>query len=145
MGIRRTKHAVYDLKYHMVWVPKYRAHILGGEVGQYVKEVFRQIAEEYGFSIDTMEVMEDHVHVFMEAPPSYAPARVVQIMKSISAREVFKKFPKMRKAMWSGMIWEDGYFVRSVGDKVTADVIRKYIQYQKQEETSSQLTMFERP
>ncbi len=145
MGIRRTKHAVYDLKYHLVWVPKYRAQILGKEVGQYVKEVFQQIAEEYDFHIDTMEVMEDHVHVFIEAPPGYAPARIVQILKSISAGEVFKKFPNMRKAMWSGMIWEGGYFVRSVGDKVTADVIRKYIQYQKQGETSSQLTMFEHP
>ncbi|MBI2850351.1 MAG: IS200/IS605 family transposase [Chloroflexi bacterium] len=143
MGIRRTKHAVYDLKYHLVWVPKYRAHILDKEVGQYVKEVFRQIAEEYGFNIDTMEVMEDPVHVFIEAPPSYAPARIVQIMKSISAREVFKKFPNMRKAMWSGMIWEDGYFVRSVGDKVTAEVIRKYIKYQKQAGISSQQAMFE--
>ena len=145
MGIRRTKHAVYDLKYHFVWVPKYRAHILGGEVGQYVKEVFEQIAQEYGFEIDTMEVMEDHVHVFIEVSPAYAPAEVVQILKSISAREVFKRFPKMRKAMWSGRIWGDGYFVRSVGDKVTADVIRKYIRYQKQEETSSQLAMFEQP
>ena len=143
MGIRRTKHAVYDLKYHLVWVPKYRAHILGEEVAQYVKEVFQQVAEEYDFHIDTMEVMEDHVHVFIEAPPAYAPADVVRILKSISAREVFKKFPKMRRAMWSGMIWGDGYFVRSVGDKVTADVIRKYIRYQKQEETSSQLAMFE--
>jgi len=143
VGIRRTKHAVYDLKYHLVWVPKYRAHILSNEVGEHIKEVFQQIAEEYNFNIDTMEVMEDHVHVFIEAPPSYAPARIVQILKSISAREVFKKFPDMRKAMWSGMIWEDGYFVRSVGDKVTAEVIRKYIQYQKQERTSFQLPMFE--
>lgn len=140
MGIRRTKHAVYDLKYHLVWVPKYRAHILSNEVSQYIKEVFRQIAEEYDFNIDTME---DHVHVFLEAQPSYAPARVVQIMKSISAREVFKKFPNIRKAMWSGMIWEDGYFVRSVGDEVTAEVIRKYIQYQKQAKTSFQLPMFD--
>ena len=145
MGIRRTKHAVYDLKYHLVWVPKFRAHILGGEVGQYVKEVFQQIAEEYEFHIDTMEVMEDHEHVFIEAPPAYAPAEVVQILKSISAREVFKKFPKMRKAMWSGRIWGDGYFVRSVGDKVTAEVIRKYIRYQTQEETRSQVKMFEEP
>jgi putative transposase len=145
VGIRRTKHAVYELKYHLVWVPKFRANILGGEVGQYVKEVFLRIADEYEFHIDTMEVMEDHVHVFIEAPPGYAPAQVVQIMKSISAREVFKRFPKMRRAMWSGMIWGDGYFVRSVGDKVTADVIRKYIQYQKQEDTPSQLMMFERP
>jgi putative transposase len=143
VGIWRTKHAVYELKYHLVWVPKFRVHILDKEVGGYVKGVFEQIAQEYEFHIDTMEVMEDHVHVFIEAPPRYAPAEVVQIMKSISAREVFKKFPKIRKAMWSGRIWGDGYFVRSVGDKVTSDVIRKYIEYQKQEETSSQLHMFD--
>ena len=142
--MRRSKHAVYDLKYHLVWVPKYRAHVLGGEVAEYMKEVFEQIAEEYEFHIDTMEVMEDHVHVFVEAPPGYAPAKVVQILKSISAREVFKKLPKMRKAMWSGMIWGDGYFVRSVGDNVTADVIRKYIEYQKHEDSPTQLTMFEK-
>ena len=116
---------------------------MGGDVGEYVKEVFQQIADEYEFHIDTMEVMEDRVHVFIEAPPAYAPARVVQILKSVSAREVFKKFPKLRKSMWSGMIWSDGYFVRSVGDKVTADVIRKYIQYQKHEDTPTQLAMFE--
>jgi putative transposase len=105
---------------------------------------FEQIAEEYEFRIDTMEVMADHVQVFIGAPPSYAPAEVVQILKSISAREVFRKFPKMRKAMWSGMMWGNGYFVRSVGDKVTAHVIRKYIQYQKHEDTPSQLAMFEK-
>ena len=91
-----------------------------------------------------MEVMEDHVHVFIEAPPSYSPAEVVQVLKSISAREVYKKFPKMRKAMWSGKIWNDGYFVRSVGDKVTSEVIRKYIEYQRNEDETSQLRMFEK-
>ncbi|MFH1560663.1 MAG: IS200/IS605 family transposase, partial [Chloroflexota bacterium] len=70
MGIRRTKHAVYDLKYHLVWVPKYRARILDGEVSEYLKEVFERIAEEYEFHIDTMEVMEDHVHIFIEAAPA---------------------------------------------------------------------------
>jgi putative transposase len=145
MGIRRTKHAVYELKYHLVWVPKFRVRILDKEVAEFVKEIFEQIAQEYEFNIDTMEVMEDHVHIFIEAPPRYAPAEVVQIMKSISAREVFKKFPKVRKTMWSGRIWGDGYFVRSVGDKVTSDIIRKYIKYQRQEETSSQINMFEQP
>ena len=144
MGIRRSKHAVYELKYHLVWVPKYRAHILGGEVSRYLKEVFEQIAEEYEFHIDTMEVMEDRVHIFIEALPAYSPAEVVQVMKSISARGVYKKFPKMRKAMWSGKIWNDGYFIRSVGDKVTAELIRKYIEYQRQEDQSSQLKMFEK-
>jgi putative transposase len=144
MGIRRTKHAVYDLKYHLVWIPKYRKHILTGDVVGYLKEVFNHIAEEYGFEIDTMEVVEDHVHIFLEAPPRYAPAEVVQIMKSISGRELFKKFPKIRKQLWAGELWNDGYFVRSVGDKVTADIIRKYIKYQSHEDSPSQLTMFDK-
>lgn len=144
MGIRRTKHAVYDLKYHLVWVPKYRAHILRGDVSWCLKEVFARIAEEYEFRIDTMEVKEDHVHIFIEAPPSYSPVQLVQVIKSISAKELYKQFPDMRKEMWSGKIWNEGYFVRSVGDKITADIIRKYIEYQKQEDTDIQLKMFEK-
>ena len=145
MGIRRTKHAVYDLKYHLVWIPKYRKHILGGGISEYLKEVFKRITEEYELAIDTMEVVEEHVHMFVEAPPRYSPAQLVQIMKSVSGREVFKLFPKLRKQLWAGELWNDGYFVRSVGDKVTAEIIRKYIEYQIHEDNSSQLTMFERP
>ncbi len=144
MELRRSAHAVYELKYHLVWVPKYRARILGGEVSRYLKELFAQIAEEYGFHIVTMEIMEDHVHVLIEAPPSYSPSELVQTIKSISARELFKKYPKMKKLMWSGKIWNEGYFVRSIGDKVTAEVIRKYIQYQKREDSPKQVKMFER-
>lgn len=76
MGIRSTKHAVYDLKYHLVWVPKYRKHVFDNEIREGVKEIFQRIAEEYEFNIDTMEVMEDHVHVFIEAPPRYAPSQI---------------------------------------------------------------------
>src|SRR4030067_2901095 len=111
MGVRRTKHAVYDLKYHLVWIPKYRKQILDKGISDYIKAIFNMIAEEYEFRIDTMEVMEDHVHVFVEVPPRYSPARVVQIMKSISAREVFKVFPDLRKQLWAGELWNDGYFV----------------------------------
>ena len=142
MGIRRTRHAVYDLKYHLVWIPKYRKHILDDEVSDYLKEVFRKTAEEYGFKIGTLGIMEGHVHIYVEARPKYSPAQIVQIMKSISDREVFKKFPKLRKKLWAGELWNDGYFVRSVGDKVTADVIRKYIEYQAHEDDSNQLNMF---
>ena len=145
MGIRRAKHAVYDLKYHLVWIPKYRKRLLDKEVAAYLKGVFRQIAEEYEFRIDTLEVMEDHEHIFVEAPPKYSPAQVVQIMKSVSARELFKRFPKLREQLWAGELWNDGYFVRSVGDKVTADIIRKYIEYQTHEDNSSQLHMFDNP
>ncbi len=144
MELRRSAHAVHELKYHLVWVPKYRARILGGEVGQYLKEVFERVAEEYAFHIMRVAIMADHVHILLKAPPSYSPSELVQVMKSISARELFKKFPKMKKLMWSGKIWNEGYFVRSIGDKLTADVIKKYIEYQKREDNPKQTKMFER-
>jgi len=129
--MKTSAHAVYDLKYHFVWVPKYRKHLLVGDVAEAAKEILREVAEAYGMEVDTLEVVDDHVHVFLSAPPRYAPARVMQIMKSISARELFARFPWLRRKLWGGELWGDGYFVRSVGDQVTADVIRRYIEYQK--------------
>ncbi len=135
-SIKRTSHAVYDLKYHMVWVPKYRKMILGGELAKRLKMSFEEISERYEFEIDTMEVKDDHVHLFLSAPPRYSPAKIVQVIKSISAKMVFKQFPKVKKELWGGEFWSDGYFVRSVGDKVTSEVIRRYIKYQQQEQLS---------
>ena len=133
---KRTRHAVYDLKYHIVWIPKYRKIILTGKIATRLKEIFQEIAERYEFEIDTMEVVEDHVHVFLSAPPRYAPSRVVQIMKSISAKIVFQEFPEVKKQLWGGELWNDGYFVRSTGDKVTSEIIRKYIRYQHKQQMS---------
>jgi putative transposase len=132
--IKRTHHAVYDLKYHLVWIPKYRKSLFSKEISNYTIEIFREIAEQYEFEIDTMEIMEDHVHIFVSAPPRYSPSEIVQVFKSISARKVFKKYPQLRRVLWKGELWNDGYFVRSVGDKVTSDIIRRYIEYQHKEE-----------
>ncbi len=74
-SVKRSRHAVYDLKYHFVWVPKYRKLVLEGPVGDRLKDIFRGIAERYGFEIDTMEVMPDHIHLFLLAPPNTVPAR----------------------------------------------------------------------
>ena len=143
MTIKRTKHAVYDLKYHLVWIPKYRKKILKKGVGEYVEEVIGKVAEEYGWEIEEMAVQKEQLHVFIQVPPRYAPAKVVQVMKSISAREVFKRYPEIRKELWAGKFWSDGYFVRSVGDKVTAEIIKKYIQYQKGEGDTKQLSLWD--
>ena len=131
MAIKASAHAVYDLKYHFVWIPKYRKHLLVGEVATGLREILERVAESYDMEIDTLEVMEDHVHLFLAAPPRYAPARVMQIMKSLSARELFARFPWLRRKLWGGELWGDGCFVRSVGDQVTAEIIRRYIRYQK--------------
>lgn len=117
--IKRTRHAVYDLKYHLVWCPKYRKKIFTKEIEEVARKFFKEITEQYEFEIDEMEVVIDHVHVFLTASPRYSPAQVVQILKSISAREIFKKFPELKKQLWAGELWNDGYFARTVGDKVT--------------------------
>lgn len=132
--LRRSKHCVYDLKYHFVWIPKYRKKLFNDRMANRLKEIFREIAEHYEFVIDTMEVMDDHVHLFLEVPPKYAPAEVVRTIKSISAKTMFREFPEIKKSLWGGELWNDGYFVRSVGDKVTAEVIRNYIRYQHDEQ-----------
>ncbi len=142
MAHKASAHAVYDLKYHMVWAPKYRRDILVGDVARAVQELFVQIAGAYDIEIDTMEVMPDHVHLFLSAPPRYSPARIVQILKSISARELFARFPWLRRRLWGGELWENGYFVRSVGDAVTAEIIRRYIRYQKNPQ-NVQLSLFD--
>jgi len=120
----------------MVWIPKYRKMILKGDLAKRLKVVFEEIAERYEFEIDTMEVKDDHVHLFLSAPPRYSPARVVQVIKSISAKMVFKEFPEVKKQLWGGEFWSDGYFVRSVGDKVTSDLIRRYIKYHQDKQLS---------
>jgi len=132
--LRRTRHAVYDLKYYFVLVPKYRKLLLTGAIAKRLKEISQEIAERYELEIDTMEVMEDHVHLFLGVPPRYAPSEAVNILKSLSAKMLFKEFPAIKRELWGGELWNDGYFVRSVGDKVTAEVIRRYIKHQHQDQ-----------
>ena len=90
-----------------------------------------------------MKIVPDHVHVFLSFPPRYSISKVVGILKSVSASAIFHEHPEVKKQLWGGEFWEDGYFVRTVGDKVTAEVIRKYIQHHNDHETTPiQLELF---
>ena len=89
--------------------------------------MFQRIAEEYEFRADTIEVVEGHVHAFIEVSLKCCPAQVVQILRDVSAREVSKKPPKLRRKLWGKGFGVVGIFVRSVGGKVTADIARNYI------------------
>jgi putative transposase len=116
---------------------------LRGDVREKAEQVFREIAENHEFEIDTMEVAQDHVHLFISFPPRYSISRVVGMLKSISASAIFREHPEVKKQLWGGEFWEDGYFARTVGDKVTAEVIRKYIEYHRNEEKNpTQLKLF---
>ncbi|HVG28642.1 MAG TPA: IS200/IS605 family transposase [Pyrinomonadaceae bacterium] len=125
MVFRRTAHAAYDTAYHLVWSPKYREHILVGALRTRVGQMLKEIAEVYDITIDEMEVSPDHVHLFCSFPPRYSIARVVTRSKSLSARAVFREFPQVKRRLWGGEFWEDGYFARTVGDNESALVSRR--------------------
>jgi len=132
--VKRTCHAVYGTKYHVVWTPKYRKWILRRDIREKVNKIFDEISRNHGFEIDTMEIAEDHVYIFLSFPPRYIIARVVGMLKSINASVIFEEHPEVKKDLWGGEFWEDGYFARTVGDKVTIKTIRKYIEYHHGEE-----------
>ena len=125
----------------LVWSPKYRKKILEGALAARVEGMFKEIADSYDITIDEMEVSPDHIHLFCSFPPRYSIAQVVTRFKSLSARAVFREFPQVKRKLWGGEFWEDGYFARTVGDKVTAEVIRKYIRRHKEAE-DPQLDLF---
>ena len=79
-----------------------------------------------------MEVAIDHVHLLVSFPPKRSIGEVVRIIKSISARELFREFPRIKKELWSGELWEDGYFARTVGDRMTRQIIDKYIKHHRE-------------
>lgn len=142
MGYKRTAHTVYDTKYHLVWAPKYRRKILRGEVQRRVKKIFREVATAYDIEIVELEVSEDHVHLMCSFPPRYSIAQVVTRFKSLSARTIFREYPQVKKQLWGGEFWEDGYFARTIGDEVTAEIIRKYIAGHR-EEGDEQMGLFD--
>ena len=129
--VKHAAHAVYNSLYHFVWTPKYRKAVLRRSVKAYIEYLFRRIAREYGLEIVELAVAADHVHILVSAPPRYSPAQIVQWLKGISAREVFKRFPWLKNILWAGEFWSDGYYWGTVGDKTSTEVVLQYIRSQR--------------
>lgn len=137
-------HTTYDLKYHFVWIVKYRKGILfDPEIAKALREILEQIGQKYWLIIQELGTDGNHLHAFIKAAPRYSPSQIAQILKSISARELFKNFPKIKEELWGGQFWGDGFFVRSVGNQTTTEMIRKYIKEQgKVTNHANQLKLF---
>lgn len=137
-------HCRYNLKYHLVWCPKYRRSFLTGEIAVRLRQILSEIAHDYRFRIIAMEVMPDHIHILVEVPPKYAPAKVVQLFKGISSRKLRLEFlNEIKRYIWKeGTLWAIGYYVGSVGDGVTTELIQEYINNQKaQAEKSAEVSV----
>jgi len=128
--VRRTAHALYQIHYHFVWVPKRRRDVLADRIAAKVRNVLAEIAEQYELEIGEIDVQESYVHVELSAPPKYAPAEIVCWLKEISARETFAAFPQLKQELWAGELWADGYYVTTSGNGLSPQVIAQYAQYQ---------------
>jgi putative transposase len=129
MGFFRSSHAVFECQYHVVWATKYRKRALKEpHEREFCEQVLRRAAAEYGMHIETIEVDVDHVHIYIFIPPQRSVGSAVRILKSISARLMFKRFQYLKRMLWGGNLWGASYFVRTVGEGVTAAMVRRYIQ-----------------
>ena len=127
MNVFSCAHGAGQNSFHFVWKPKYAFCILNADVKTYCEEVLKQIAQDYEYMIHALEVMPDHVHLFLSFKPSVSVSRVFQNLKGISARRLFQKFPELRKRYWGGHLWSEGKFYRSVGS-TTDRAVKLYIE-----------------
>ncbi len=131
---RSGTHCRYNLKYHIVWIPKYRRGLLTGKIAERLKQILAQIANEYGFRIIAIEVMPDHVHLLIEAPPKYAPSVIVGYLKGLSSKMLRAEFlSEIRKYIWKeNTLWARGYYIATLADTVTTEIVQEYIENQKE-------------
>jgi|AGTN01.2.fsa_nt_gi Transposase and inactivated derivatives len=130
---RRSAHAVFDIKYHVVWVTKYRYKVLRGRVAECARDLIRQICEARDVVIVRGAVSPDHIHMLLAAPAHLSPSKLVQYIKGRSSGRLQEEFPELRKRYWGQHLWARGYFCATVG-AVDEATIKAYIESQKWDE-----------
>lgn len=120
--------AVFSLKYHLVWCPKYRRPVLEGAIEKRLREVLEDVRAKHGWTIHALEVMPDHVHLFIESDPIYSVAEIVNRLKGASSRILRSEFPALRSRLPT--LWSRSYYAGTVG-AVSDAVVRRYIESQK--------------
>jgi len=122
---RQSSHTVYDLKYHIVWITKYRKPILQGEIAKRARDLVREICKAKDVEIIKGHISKEHVHVFVSVPPHVSVSQLVQSLKGKSSRKLLLEYKGLSRAFWGRHLWARGYFVASSGN-VTDEVIMKY-------------------
>ncbi len=131
MELAKTSSSVYKIRYHIVTAVKYRKALLNKDVELCIRETMKGISERYDIAIDELGFDENHIHIFCGAKPALSPLRIITIIKSITARQVFNQFPKFKqKELWGGEFWSDGKYIGTVGESATEEIIKRYIQNQ---------------
>jgi len=126
---RNSAHSRYDLKYHFVWVTKYRKQVLVGKVGERLRDLVREVCRTNDIEILRGAVSRDHVHILVSCPPDLSPSKIMQYIKGKSSRKLMMEFKHIQREFWGRHLWARGYFVASSGN-VTDEVIIEYLKSQ---------------
>jgi putative transposase len=125
---KKSRSATYNIAYHLIWCPKYRRNVLIDGVDERLKELLNEKAKDLGVVIETMEIMPDHVHIFVKCEPNDSPQFIVGNFKGYSSRILRMEFPHLRKRL--PCLWTRSYFCESIGH-ISETTIKKYIEQQK--------------
>jgi putative transposase len=123
-------HNVTVLLYHIVFPAKYRRAVIDDGVDKVIRDVCLDIANRYEIKFLEIGMEKDHVHFLVQSVPSYSVTKIVRTLKSLTAREVFKRCPRVKKQLWGGEFWTDGFFASTVGKHGDESLIKNYVMNQ---------------
>ncbi|MDR2832010.1 MAG: IS200/IS605 family transposase [Rickettsiales bacterium] len=129
---RYNAHSKYDMKVHLVWIPKYRKRVLMGQIAVRTRDLLRQVATENEIQIISGKVSVDHVHIFILYKPQQSVSKIMQFLKGTSSRLLMQDFTSLHKQFWGRHLWARGYLAVSSGT-ITDEVIQEYISIQEGE------------
>ena len=143
MEVSHAKHKVYKIRYHMVICAKYRKMLLlEKDRIAFLKDLLHGITERYEIKFEAMGTDGNHFHVFVDAPPKYSPSEITHVVKGVTSRQMFMRFPEVKTILWGGELWSDGGYIGTAGDNTTADIIRDYILKQVSKEEKQDYKQF---
>lgn len=127
MVLVHSDHNVYDAHYHIVFPVKYRKALLKNDIPLAISHIAQEISERYEIQFEKLGYDQNHMHILCSFPPKYGGSVVVRIFKSITARELFKQFPALKKDLWGGEFWSDGFYLATVSERGNWKVVEKYV------------------
>jgi len=125
----RGAHSIYNLQFHYVACVKYRRRVLSDDVSARLKDINLSVAKEFGITIIEQETDRDHIHILFSSKPTVQVSKLVNSLKSVSARLLFREFPGLREKLYNGAFWSPSYFLATTG-QVTLDVLKRYVENQ---------------
>ena len=140
--VKKGFHCAYQTHYHIVFPVKYRKALLSKEVEQELIKITKGIEIRYEIEMEKLGADNDHIHLLCSFHPKYSIGKVVKIIKSITAKQIFKTFPEIKKDLWGGELWSDGYYVATIGEAGNWDIVIKYINKQGKKPEDINLRLF---